>query len=55
VQWETLRLGLDWFDVQLKGQPEKLRPQPVRLYVMGADEWRDYDSWPPPAQPTPYY
>jgi putative CocE/NonD family hydrolase len=55
VQWETLRQSLDWFDAHLKGQPEKLRPHPVRLYVMGANEWRDFDSWPPPAQPTPYH
>jgi hypothetical protein len=55
VQWETLRQSLDWFDAQLKGQLEKLRLHPVRLYIMGADEWRDFDSWPPPAQPMPYY
>jgi putative CocE/NonD family hydrolase len=55
VQWETLRQSLDWFDAQLKGQLEKLRPRPVRLYVMGANEWRDFDSWPPPARLTPHY
>ena len=55
VQWETLRQSLNWFDVQLKGQTEKLRSRPVSLYVMGADEWRGYESWPPPARATPYY
>lgn len=54
-QWETLRQSLAWFDAQLKGQRERLRSAPVRLYMMGADEWRDYDSWPPPATPTSYY
>ena len=55
VQWETLRQSLAWFDAQLKGQRDKLRVKPVRLYVMGADEWRDYDSWPPAAEATAYY
>jgi putative CocE/NonD family hydrolase len=55
AQWETLRQSLDWFDAQLKGQQERLRATPIRLYVMGADEWRDYAAWPPPATATPYY
>jgi putative CocE/NonD family hydrolase len=29
---------------------------PVRLYVMGADIWRDFESWPPGGYPpTPFY
>ena len=27
----------------------------VRYYVMGADQWREADSWPPPATETSYY
>lgn len=50
-----VREGLDWFDAHLKHQFHRLRAAPVRLYVMGADEWRDYASWPPPATPTAYY
>ena len=48
----------DWdrqFDVHLKGQREKLRDRPVRLYVMGADEWRGCETWPPPALRSRYY
>jgi putative CocE/NonD family hydrolase len=52
---ETLRAGLDWFDAHLKGKPGRLRSKPVRLYVMGANEWREYESWPPPADETPYF
>jgi uncharacterized protein len=52
---EAVRQSLDWFDVHLKGQREKLRDKPVRLYVMGADEWRDFDAWPPPAQRVRYH
>ncbi len=54
-QAETLRQSLDWYDVQMKGKKEKLRPFPVRLFVMGANEWRDYVSWPPAAAEATYY
>lgn len=50
-----LQVGLDWFDVQLKGQGYKLPQKRVRLFVMGADEWRDYDVWPPAGTPTTYH
>ncbi|GAA0998573.1 CocE/NonD family hydrolase [Acrocarpospora macrocephala] len=31
-------------------------PSRVKLFVMGVDEWRDFDDWPiPEAQPVPYY
>lgn len=50
-----LREGLTWFDAHLKGLPTNVREKPVRLYVMGIDEWREYDDYPPPARPTRYY
>ena len=29
---------------------------PVRLYVMGEEAWRDFESWPPPGySPQPFY
>ena len=40
---ETLAFGLPY--ARLEQPPE--RP-PVRLYVMGDEAWRDFDSWPPP-------
>lgn len=55
VQWEALRQSLDWYDAHLKGQAGRLRPLPVCLYVMGADEWREYASWPPPASPARFH
>ena len=57
VNWipEAIRLGLNWFDIQLKGERELLRAKPVRIYVMGADEWRDLEAWPPPAQAARFY
>jgi putative CocE/NonD family hydrolase len=51
----TLREGLDWFDAHLKGRRQHLRRKAVRVYVMGAGEWRAYEEWPPPTQATSFY
>jgi len=50
-----LRAGVTWFDAHLKGDRRRLRPEPVRLYVMGAEEWRTFDVYPPPAREARYY
>ena len=50
-----LREGLAWFEVHLQGEGRPLRQKPVRLYVMGAGEWRELDDFPPPARQTRYY
>ncbi len=41
-------LSLKWFDQTLK-EDEAAVPgwPPARLFVMGANEWKDYDGWPP--------
>jgi putative CocE/NonD family hydrolase len=52
---EVLRETFVWFDLHLKGEPDKAPTKPVRLYVMGADEWRKFDAWPPPAEETCYH
>ncbi len=52
---EMMREALAWFDAHLRGRPEALRARPVRLYLMGAEEWREFDDWPPPADQVPYY
>lgn len=36
-----------WFDFWLKGEGTLDDWAPVRLFVMGDNEWRDYDAWPP--------
>ncbi|MEZ4642858.1 MAG: CocE/NonD family hydrolase [Chloroflexota bacterium] len=51
----TLREGLAWFDAHLKGKRHALARPPVRVFVMGAEVWREYASWPPPATETAYY
>lgn len=54
VMLDGLRVGLQWFDVHLQGRAQQ-RQQPVRIYVLGADEWRDLADWPPPARSTRLY
>jgi putative CocE/NonD family hydrolase len=44
-----------WFGSRLKSETDKVRKKPVRLYVMGANEWRDFDAWPPPAEEERYH
>ncbi len=51
----AVREGLAWYERHLKQNPDGLRPNPVRVYLMGADEWCDLDDWPPPATTTPFY
>jgi len=52
-----LREGLTWFDAHLRGDRRRLRRQPVRIHVMGADRpaWRELDDFPPPARQVRYY
>lgn len=44
------RDSLNWLDAKVKGKDAGLRANPVRLYVMGANAWREFADWPPPAQ-----
>lgn len=41
-------LQLSWFDWWLKDDPSRWRMKtPVRIFSMGANEWRDEADWPP--------
>jgi putative CocE/NonD family hydrolase len=54
---DVLSLQRRWFDHWLKGiDTGLLEEPPVRIYVMGANRWRDEDDWPlPRTRYTPYY
>jgi hypothetical protein len=39
---------LEWMDRYVKGLSEEMPGKPVRYFVMGANEWRDADTWPLP-------
>jgi uncharacterized protein len=44
----SLRDAVAWFRAHLLGDRGGLREAPVRVFVMGANEWRDLPAWPPP-------
>jgi uncharacterized protein len=50
-----LRESVAWYDAQLKGDYRHLKRQPVSLYIMGANEWRQMPEFPPPSTETRYY
>ena len=41
------QVTLAWYDFLFKGVQNGFAKKPVRIFVMGANEWRDEDSWPP--------
>ena len=50
-------IKLRWFDAWLKDQPNGiLEEPPIRLFVMGVNQWRDETEWPlARTRITPYY
>jgi putative CocE/NonD family hydrolase len=47
---------LRWMDHYLKGLDNGVdREKPVRYFVMGWNQWRDTDQWPPTAQEMPMF
>ena len=40
--------ALAFFNAYVKGEKGRLRDQPVRIWVNGAEEWRHYPDFPPP-------
>jgi putative CocE/NonD family hydrolase len=46
---DEVGLAIRWFDYVVMGKNNKMGSEPkVTLYVMGRNEWRGYDDWPPP-------
>jgi putative CocE/NonD family hydrolase len=48
----SVRESIDWLRAHLRGESDAIRDKPVRLYVEGAGEWREYDEWPPAGATT---
>lgn len=44
---EGNRQALAWLRAHLLGDSRGLRAAPVRVYVMGANAWREFAAWPP--------
>ncbi|WP_327117334.1 CocE/NonD family hydrolase [Nocardia sp. NBC_01730] len=50
------REARQWFRAHLCGDRTGLRELPIRLFVTGARQWRDYANWPPPGtRPVPWF
>ena len=45
----------DWIEENLAKRAPRTRTSAVRIFVTGAEEWRDLPSWPPPATPSTLY
>jgi uncharacterized protein len=46
---------LDWMDRYVRGLDRAPAVAPVRYFVMGRNEWRGAETWPPAATATTYY
>lgn len=47
---------LRWMDHYLRGVDNGVgKEKPVRYFVMGANQWREAEAWPPPARQQPFY
>jgi putative CocE/NonD family hydrolase len=57
IENEYTDVILDWYDFLFKSvHNEFASDKPVKLFVMGANEYRQEDDWPPPqARPTKYF
>jgi putative CocE/NonD family hydrolase len=47
--------SLAWFDAHLRGDASRLRPSPVRVFMMGSRRFIDLPDWPPPANTVRYH
>ncbi|MET0523748.1 MAG: CocE/NonD family hydrolase [Nocardioides sp.] len=47
--------ALAWLAEHLAGAGGRARPSPVRIYVPGAHEWRNLQTWPPPTSDRVFY
>ena len=43
---------IPWLQAAARGKAEEYRQSPVRIFVTGANEWRDLSDWPPPGATT---
>lgn len=47
LQKESMRETLTWMRAHLLGERGLLRDKPVRIYVMGLNDWYEFDAYPP--------
>jgi uncharacterized protein len=47
--------SLAWLRAHLLGDRTSLRTDPVRIFITGAEEWRNIDAWPPDTEPQRWH
>ncbi|MEL7658334.1 MAG: CocE/NonD family hydrolase, partial [Bacillota bacterium] len=47
ASFQSIHHSIIWMRAILLGDKKLLRKNPVKIYVMGANEWREYNSFPP--------
>jgi putative CocE/NonD family hydrolase len=56
AEYDENDLTLKWYDYLFKGVQNEFAGKPVKLFVMGANQWREEDDWPlSRAKSTKYY
>ena len=53
IKYDEVVLG--WMDRFLKGSENGVREKPVRYFVMGRNEWRESEVWPPAGRASTFY
>ncbi len=46
ADFNEMQTTLDWYDYLFKSAQNEFAKKPVRIFVMGKNEWRDEDNWP---------
>jgi putative CocE/NonD family hydrolase len=46
ADYSEAKVTLEWYDFLFKGVQNGFAKKPVRIFVMGANEWREEDEWP---------
>jgi putative CocE/NonD family hydrolase len=46
AEFSEPKIVLEWYEFLFKGVQNGFAKKPVRIFVMGANQWRDEDEWP---------
>lgn len=46
AEYNESDVTIEWYNYLFKGAKNRFSTKPVRIFVMGANEWRDEDEWP---------
>ena len=56
AEYDENDVTLKWYDYLFKGVQNEFAGKPVKIFVMGANRWREEDDWPlARAQSTKYF